>query len=71
MLNLNKKNNKELQAKTRQFSSFKKKLNLNIIKMNFPYCKPTVKNSYTDLVLYKKNKDFIIAKKIEKNKKKM
>ena len=69
--NLNKKNNKGLQAKTRQFSSFKKKLNLNIIKMNFPYCKPTVKNSYTDLVLYKKNKDFIIAKNIEKNKKKM
>ena len=39
--------------------------------MNFPYCKPFVKNSYTELVLYNKNKDFIIAKNIEKNKNKM
>ena len=39
--------------------------------MNFPYCKPTVKNSYTELIVYNKNKDFIIAKNIEKNKKKL
>ena len=43
--------------------------NLKIIKMNFPYCKPSVKNSFTELIRYNKNKDYIIAKNIEKNKK--
>ena len=65
------KSNKGLQAKIRKNFSTKKKVNLNVVKMNFPYCKPFVKNSYTELVLYNKNKDFIIAKNIEKNKNKM
>ena len=39
--------------------------------MDFPYCKPTVKNSYTQLIIYNKKRDFIIAKNIEKNKKKL
>ena len=68
---LKSKNSKGLQAKFRQNFSSKRKNNLNIIKMNFPYCKPTVKNSYTELIVYNKNKDFIIAKNIEKNKKKL
>ena len=37
--------------------------------MIFPYCKPIVNNSYSELIVYKKNKDIIIAKNIEKNKK--
>ena len=37
--------------------------------MNFPYSKPIVKNSFSELIVYKKNKDFIIAKNIGKNKK--
>ena len=65
------KSSKGLQAKIRKNFSTKKKVNLNVVKMNFPYCKPFVKNSYTELVLYNKNKDFIIAKNIEKNKNKM
>ena len=68
---LKNKNNKRLQAKNRQNFSSKKKNNLNIIKMDFPYCKPTVKNSYTQLIIYNKKRDFIIAKNIEKNKKKL
>ena len=68
---LKSKNSKGLQAKFRQNFSSKRKNNLNIIKMNFPYCKPTVKNSYTELIVYNKNKDFIIAKNIEKNNKKL
>ena len=68
---LKSKNSKGLQAKFRQNFSSKRKNNLNIVKMNFPYCKPTVKNSYTELIVYNKNKDFIIAKNIEKNKKKL
>ena len=65
------KSSKGLQAKIRNNFSTKKKVNLNVIKMNFPYCKPFVKNSYTELVLYNKNRDFIIAKNMEKNKNKM
>ena len=65
------KNNKGLQAKVRQNHSSKRKNNLNIIKMNFPYCKPTVENSYTKLFVCNKNKDYIVAKEIEKNKKKL
>ena len=68
-LKLKTKNSKGLQAKVRQNLSSKRKNNLNIIKITFPYCKPSVKNSYTELILYNKNKDFIIAKNIEKNKK--
>ena len=63
-------NNKGLQAKALQNHSSKRNNNLNIIKMNFPYCKPTVENSYTKLIVYNKNKDYIIGKEIEKNKKK-
>ena len=67
---LKQKNNKETQAKhTRQNLSTKRKNNLNILKIKFPYCKPTVNNTYTGLIVYNKNKDFIIAKNIEKNKK--
>ena len=66
------KNNKEIQAKQfRQNLSTKRKNNLNIVKIKFPYCKPTVKNSFTELIVYNKNKDFIIAKNIEINKKNM
>ena len=65
------KNNKGLQAKIRPNFSSKRCINLNIINMNFPYCKPTVKNINNELIIYNKNKDFIIAKNIEKNKKKM
>jgi len=65
------KSSKGLQAKIRNNFSTKKKINLNVVKMNFPYCKPFVKNSFTDLVLYNKNRDFIIAKNMEKNKNKM
>ena len=68
---LNSKNNKGLQAKFHQNFSSKRKNNLNVIKMNFPYCKPSVKNSFAELILYDKNKDYIIAKSIEKNKTKM
>ena len=68
-LKLKTKNNKGLQAELRKTFSSNKKINLNVIKMNFPYCKPTVKNSYTKLIIYNKNKDYIIAKNIEKNKK--
>ncbi len=72
-LNLDsKRSNKGLQTKLgNNFFSEKKKINLNVVKMNFPYCKPYVKNSYTELVSYNKNRDFIIAKSMEKNKKKM
>ena len=64
------KNNKETKAKQfRQNLSTKRKNNLNIVKIKFPYCKPTVKNSFTELIEYNKNKDFIIAKNIEINKK--
>ena len=70
-LKLKPKNNKGLQAKLRQNLSSKRKNNLNIIKITFPYVKPSVKNSFTELIVYNKNKDFIIAKNIEKNKKKM
>ena len=70
-LNENNKSSKGLQAKIRKNFSTKKKVNLNVVKMNFPYCKPFVKNSYTELVLYNKNRDFIIAKNTEKNKNKM
>ena len=70
-IKLKPKNNKGLQAKVRQNLSSKRKNNLNIIKITFPYVKPSVKNSYTELIVYNKNKDFIIAKNIEKNKKKM
>jgi hypothetical protein len=66
---LNSKNNKGLQAKFNKNYSSKRKNNLNIVKMNFPYSKPIVKNSFSELIVYKKNKDFIIAKNIEKNKK--
>ena len=65
-----KRSNKGLQTKLGNNSLSKKKINLNVIKMNFPYCKPFVKNSYTELVSYNKNRDFIIAKSLEKNKKK-
>ena len=65
------KSSKGLQAKIRNNFSTKKKINLNVVKMNFPYCKPFVKNSFTELVLYNKNRDFIIAKNLEKNKNKM
>ena len=66
------KKNKGLQSKFHpSYSSKRIKNNLNIIKMDFPYCRPTVKNSYTELIVYKKNKDFIIAKNIEKDKKKL
>ena len=68
-LALNSKTNKGLKAKLRSNYSSNRKNNLNIIKMNFPYCKPIVKNSYTELIVYNKNKDFIIAKNIAKNKK--
>ena len=71
-VNLNdNKRSKGLQAKIRKNFSTKKKVNLNVVKMNFPYCKPFVKNSYTELVLYNKNRDFIIAKNMEKNKNKL
>ena len=66
-----KRSNKGLQTKLGNNFLSKKKINLNVIKMNFPYCKPFVKNSYTELVSYNKNRDFIIAKSLEKNKKKM
>ena len=65
------KSSKGLQAKIRKNFSTKKKVNLNVVKMNFPYCKPFVKNSFTELFVYNKNRDFIIAKNIEKNKNKM
>ena len=70
-LNENNKSSKGLQAKIRKNFSIKKKVNLNVVKMNFPYCKPFVKNSFTELFAYNKNRDFIIAKNIEKNKNKM
>ena len=70
-LELKSNNNKGLQAKFGQNLSSKRKNNLNIIKIKFPYCKPTVQNSYTKLIVYNKNKDYIIAKNIEKNKKKL
>ena len=73
-LNINtKRSSKGLQTKIGSNFSAKKKINLNVIKMNFPYCKPFVKNSYTELVLYNKNKNrnFIIAKSFEKYKSKM
>ena len=71
-LALRPKINKEIQAKqTRQNLSTNRKKNLNIIKIKFPYCKPIVKNSFTELIVYNKNKDFIIAKNIERNKKNM
>ena len=63
-------NKKELLDKIPRNYSSKKNNNLNIIKMNFPYCKPKVINSYSKLIGYKKKKDFIIAKNIENNKKK-
>ena len=62
-------NKKEFLEKTPRNYSSKRKNNINIIKMNFPYCKPTVINSYSKLIGYKKKKDFIIAKNIENNKK--
>ena len=62
-------NKKELLDKIPRNYSSKKNNNLNIIKMNFPYCKPTLINSYSKLIGFKKKKDFIIAKNIEKNKK--
>ena len=65
------KKNKGLQAKEKRNLSTNKKINLKLIKMNFPYCKPSVNNSYTELILYNKNKDYIIAKNIKKNKKKI
>ena len=65
------KDNMGFQAKVRQNHSSKRKNNLNIIKIIFPYCKPTVQNSYTKLFVYNKNKDYIVAKEIEKNKKKL
>ena len=69
---LKSKNNKETQAKqTRKNLSTKRKNNLNILKIKFPYCKPTVNNTFTELIAYNKNKDFIIAKDIVKNKKNM
>ena len=43
-----------------------KKNRINIIKMDFPYCKPSVKNSFTELIKKNKNRDFIIAKKLKK-----
>ena len=65
-------NNKEVQVKqSKQKLSLKRKINLNIIKIKFPYCKTKVKNSFTELIVYNKNKDFIIAKNIERNKKNM
>ena len=70
-LNESNKSSKGLQAKIRKNLSTKKKVNLNVVKMNFPYCKPFVKNSFTELFEYNKNRDFIIAKNIEKNKNKM
>ena len=71
-LALRPKINKEIHAKqTRQNLSANRKKNLNIIKIKFPYCKPIVKNSFTELIVYNKNKDFIIAKNIERNKKHM
>ena len=68
---LNPKKSKGFQAKEKRNLSTNKKINLKLIKLNFPYCKPSVNNSYTELILYNKNKDYIIAKNIEKNKKKM
>ena len=68
---LHQKKSKGLQAKEKRNLSTNKKINLNLIKMNFPYCKPSVNNSFTELILYNKNKDYIIDKNIEKNKKKM
>ena len=65
------KKNKGLQAKEKRNLSTNKKINLKLIKMNFPYCKPSVNNSYTELILYNKNKDYIIAKNIKKSKKKI
>ena len=66
---LNSKNNKGLQAKFLSNYSSNRKNNLNIIKLNFPYCKPIVKNSFSELIIYQKNKDSILAKNIPKNKK--
>ena len=66
-----KRSNKGFQTKLGINFSAKKKINLNVVKMNFPYSKPFVKNSYTELVSYNKNRDFIIAKSLEKNKTKM
>ena len=67
---LKSKNNKGLQAIFHNnYSSKRIKNNVNIIKMNFPYCKPTVKNSFTELIVYNKNRDYIIAKNIERKKK--
>ena len=68
---LSSKNSRGLQTKHLKNTKSVKKINLNVIKMKFPYCKPFVKNSFTELVLYNKNKDFIIAKNIEKKKAKM
>ena len=65
------RSSKGLQAKFRNNFSTKKKVNLNVVKLNFPYCKPFVKNSFTELVLYNKTRDFIIAKNMEKHKNKM
>ena len=64
------KKSKGFQAKEKRNLSTNKK-NLKLIKLNFPYCKPSVNNSYTELILYNKNKDYIIAKNIKKSKKKM
>ena len=65
------KKNKGLQANEKRNLSTNKKINLKLIEMSFPYCKPSVNNSYTELIMYNKNKEYIIAKNIEKNKKKM
>ena len=64
------KNKKGLSEKINRNYSSKRKIKLNIIKMNFPYCKPTIKNPYRKLIVHNKNKDFIIARNIENNKKK-
>ena len=48
---LKNKNNKGLQAKIRPNFSSKRCINLNIINMNFPYCKPTVKNINNELTI--------------------
>jgi len=63
------KNKKVLSEKINRNYSTKRKIKLNIIKMSFPYCKPTIKNPYRKLIVHNKNKDFIIAKNIENNKK--
>ena len=65
------KKSKGLQTKEKRSLSTNKKINLKLIKMNFPYCKPSVNNSFTELILYNKKKDYIIAKNIKKNKTKM